>query len=174
MRNEKIAILAVQETHLDDQSTQTINQTWGKRLTVINSQLEENPRTTAGVAFVLNKDLIDIKKTETFELIRGKAMAIKLTWKNDEESVLINVYAPNRRGDHKGFWEKIDEERKNKRIRKPDFVLGDFNVTEEPIDRIPPRHDSQGAITALREFRLNMGIRDQWQHAFPKAREYTY
>ena len=49
MKNEKIAILAIQETHLDKQSTQAIHQALGKRLKIMNSQLEENPRSSAGV-----------------------------------------------------------------------------------------------------------------------------
>ena len=113
------------------------------------------------MAFILNKELINTEKVGTYEVIKGRAMAIKITWKNNEKTILINVYAPNRRSDHKDFWEKIDSKRMNKRLRKPDFVLGDFNVTEEPIDRIPVKHDTQGAVTALREFRLNNNVQDQ-------------
>lgn len=174
MRNEKIAILAIQETHLDDQTTTAIQQALGKRLEKVNSQPENNPRASAGVAFILNKDLIDTGKVEKHELIKGRAMAIKLTWKNGEDTTLINIYAPNKRSDHKDFWEKIENMRVSKHLRKPDFILGDFNVMEEPIDRIPAKHDAKGAVTALREFSLNMGVQDQWRHTFPKAREYTY
>ena len=173
MRNEGIAILAVQETHLDEQSTEMIHQALGKRMTIINSQLRDNPRTSAGVAFVLNKDLISTENMEKHELIKGRAIALKLTWKN-EETTLINVYAPNRRSDQRSFWEEVENERRARRLRKPDFVLGDFNVTEEPIDRIPARNDTQGAVAALREFRLSSNVQDQWRHLFPKAREYTY
>ena len=174
MRNEKIAILAVQETHLDNQNTEVIHHAFGKRLQVINSQLQDNPRTSAGVAFILNKDLIKAEKVEKYELIKGRALAIKLRWKNNEETTLINVYAPNRRSDQRNFWEEIENERARIHLQRPDFILGDFNVTEEPIDRIPARHDTQGAVTALREFRLSTNVQDQWRHSFPKAREYTY
>ena len=175
MKTERIAILAVQETHLDEQNTQAITQAFGKRLRIINSQPEENPRASAGVAFILNKDLIEIEKIDTYELVKGRAIAIRLTWKkNNEETVLVNIYTPNRRGDHELFWETTENARKNKRLRKPDFVLGDFNVTEEPIDRSPAKHNAQGAVTALREFRLSAGVQDQWRHTFPKAQEFTY
>ena len=175
MKRDKIAILAVQETHLDEQNITAILKAFDKRLIILNSQPEINPRASAGVAFVLNKDLVDAEKLETKELIKGRALAIKLTWKrNSEETVIINVYAPNRRSEHQQFWKKVEDERRNKRIRKPDFVLGDFNVTEEPIDRSPARHDTQTATTALREYRLSAGVQDQWRHNFPKAREFTY
>lgn len=174
MKKEKIAILAVQKTHLDEQNLEAIHQSLGKRLRIINSPLEDNPRTSTRVAFVLNKVLININKLESHELIKGRALAMKLTWKNEEETLLINVYAPNRRSDHKDFWQKIENERIFKRLRKPDFVLGDFNLMEEPIDRFLAKHNNQGAVAALWEFRLNTGVQDKWRHTFPKTREYTY
>jgi exonuclease III len=174
IKKRKIAILAVQETHLDEQNTEAIHQVFGKRLLVLNSQPENNPRLSAGIAFVLNKDLIETKDIKHYELIRGRANAIKLTWKNNEETLLINIYAPNRKNEHQNFWEKVNEERVNKHLQKPDFVLGDFNLTEEPIDRVPAKHDNTAAVDALRDFRLNTDIIDQWRHSYPKAREYTY
>ena len=135
MRNEKIAILAVQEMHLDKENTTAIHQALGKRIVILNSQLEANPRTSAGVAFVLNRDLIDTTKTEKHKLIKGRALALKITWKNNEVTNLINIYTPNRRGEHKDFWETVENEQLNRRLCKPDFVLGDFNITEEPIDK---------------------------------------
>ena len=71
VKRDKIAILAVQETHLDDEMTHSIQDMFRKRLTIINSQLERLPRMSAGVAFVLNKDLIDVKETRVVELIKG-------------------------------------------------------------------------------------------------------
>jgi hypothetical protein len=56
----------------------------------------------------------------------------------------------------------------------PDFVLGDFNVTENTIDRFPQKPDNAEAVAALRDFRLALNIHDQWRHEYPKAREYTY
>ena len=174
MKRDKIAVLAVQETHLDEPSTQAIHRYFGKRLLVINSQLEDNPRTSAGVAFALNKDLVETNNIKKHELIKGKAIAITLTWKNNEITTLVNIYAPNRRSEHKNFWRKVSAEMTKHNIPKPDFMLGDFNVTEDAIDRMPPKLDNESATSALRECRLEAGVQDQWRHAYPKAREYTY
>ena len=38
-------------------------------------------------------------------------------------------------------------------LSKSDFVMGDFNITEEPIDCFPPKHDNAAAIDALRNLR---------------------
>ena len=174
MKKERIAILAVQETHLDEPSMQEIHRAFGKRMEIHNSQPENNPRMSAGVAFVLNKELIRTDKVKTYELIKGRVIAMKLTWLNDEEATLINVYAPNRRGDHEDFWKDTLRKWEERHQGRPDFVLGDFNVTEEMIDRNPAKQDNTSATKAIREFRLAMGICDQWRHMYPKAREYTY
>ena len=173
LKKDKIAILALQETHLDETATQRIQDLFGKRMIILNSQLERNPRASAGVAFVINRDIIDVIETKTNELIKGKALALTVKW-NDQETTLINVYAPNKRQDHKDFWETIESERTQTHTGKPDFVLGDFNVTEEAIDRMPPKSDSFEATTAIREFRLALELQDQWRHENPKGREYTY
>ena len=174
MKKEGIAILAVQETHLDDASTQEIKKAFGKRLEIHNSQLEDNPRSSAGVALVLNKDLVQTNHVETFELIKGKAMGMKIKWTEDEDIVLINVYAPNKRSDHENFWEETRREWETRDLGKPDFILGDFNVTEDSIDRNPAKYDNATATRALRDFRLAMRVQDHWRHIYPKAREYTY
>lgn len=174
MKREKIAILALQETHLDETTLNDINRLFGKRLTIYNSQNETNPRSSAGVAFVLNKDLIATENLETFELVKGRAIALKTSWNNQEETTLINVYAPNQRMEHQPFWESLETTRRSLHLRKPDFVLGDFNVTEDAIDRSPPKRDSERASDALRDLRLSLGIQDQWRHLHPKEREFTY
>ena len=66
-----------------------------------------------------------------------------------ETTRLINIYAPNNRTTHCPFWNEIDAIRRDKRILKPNFVLGDFNITEELIDCAPAKLDDQNAITML-------------------------
>lgn len=174
MKRERIAILALQETHLDDQQLSGVNRLFGKRLAIYNSPDPSNPRATAGVAFALNKDLISSQNLKIMELVKGRAVALKTTWNNQEETMLINVYAPNRRSEHGPFWESIEAARQRHHLRKPDFVLGDFNLTEDAIDRSPPKGDNENATNALRDLRLALDIQDQWRHLHPKMREFTY
>ena len=174
MKENKIAILAVQETHLDDTLVNSLGDCFGKRLEIINSQLPANPRSSAGVAFVINKNLIAPRDTEKFELIEGRAIAIKFKWHENDEIVIINVYAPNNRPSHPDFWEQLDAKRRTKGLRRPDMMLGDFNLTEDIIDRAPAHLDDAKAIEALRNLRQCLGIKDSWRHAFPNERSFTY
>ena len=150
MKEHKLAILAVQETHLDDDMLHSINECFGKRLTVINSKSQEHPCLSAGVAFVINRALVAPKELEIMELIEGRALAIKFKWHNDDDILLINIYVPNNRGDHPIFWETIDSKCRSKGLRRPDLMLGDFNLTEDKIDRTPAHLDDTTAIAALR------------------------
>ena len=160
LNQHKIAILALQETHLDQERTDAIHSAFGKKMDLIYSPLPDNPRASAGVAFVINKALIAPRKVTTHELHAGRALWIKVDWLDEESTVILNVYAPNERTQHADFWEKIETKRRNRRLPVPHFLLGDFNVTEDPLDRMPPRLDDQNAIEALRDVRLAWAVAD--------------
>ena len=167
INTNRIAILAIQETHLDEHLLQQINTCFGTRLEIIPSMPPENPRATAGVAFVINKTMLQPRETKTYELIPGRATALKIKWLEDEEILLINVYAPNDRGEQVTFWESIDTRRRELHLRRPDLMLGDFNVTEEQLDRAPAHPDDPRAIDALRSLRHRLNLQDSWRHSFP-------
>jgi Reverse transcriptase (RNA-dependent DNA polymerase)/Endonuclease/Exonuclease/phosphatase family len=173
IKKEKIAILALQETHLDQEAVNNLHSIYKKRFNIHNSGLETAPRTSARVAFILNRELINPAKVEIMKLIAGRAIALKIRWKESTTTV-INIYAPTRRCDNQSFWKELESRWERAGLPKPDFVLGDFNLTEEPIDRSPPRHDNAAAVDALRDMRRKMEIHDQWRHSYSKAREFTY
>src|SRR5712672_3472992 len=60
IKQNKLAILAVQETHLDNESVDAIERCFGKSLDLKYSSDPDSPRTKAGVAIVINKALIPI------------------------------------------------------------------------------------------------------------------
>lgn len=93
--DHKIAILALQEMHLDPVLMHNIDVCFGRRLIILNSQDPNNPRAMAGAAFVINKTLIVPKEISTHELVKGQALSMKIKWRENKEMVLINVYAPN-------------------------------------------------------------------------------
>ena len=132
-------------------------------MNIITSADPNNPRTKAGVAFVINKALITPNKIVTHELSPGRALTIEICWLESETTRLVNIYAPNDRATHLQFWNEINAKRRSKRMPKPDFVLGDFNVTEEQIDRSPACLDDPNAIEALRDLRHAWEIHDAWR-----------
>ena len=170
----KIAILALQETHLDRETLEQIQTCYSKKMHILHSEDPDAPRATAGVAFVINKSLIAPRKLSTYELHAGRALALKIEWLESETTTLLNIYAPNNKTDHPNFWEGIEAERRTHRVPRPDFMLGDLNITEDPIDRTPPRLDDHTAIEALREVRCSWDVQDAWRLSNPNERVYTY
>ena len=72
----KIAILTLQETHLDDTLLMSVHECFGKRLLVINSKHPGNLQAAAGVAFVINRAFIALKDLAVMELVEGCACCI--------------------------------------------------------------------------------------------------
>ena len=174
INKNRIAILALQETHLDPTRLQDVISCFGRRLEIITSQHPDNPRATAGVAFIINKALINPREYTLYELQPGRAAALKIKWLEDEEMLILNVYAPNAREDNAAFWQTVDIQRRSLSLRCPDFMLGDFNVTEDKIDRAPAHDDDRNATDALRNLRHILNLQDLWRNTFPTERNFTY
>lgn len=103
LNKHKIAISALQETHLDREHVQRILSCFGKKMDVLKSEHEPNPHWFAGVAFIINKMLISQETYEATMPIQGRAIALKVKWHEVEETTIINVYAPNNRANHPDF-----------------------------------------------------------------------
>jgi ribonuclease HI/exonuclease III len=174
IQTEKIAILAVQETHLDQQMKEQLQNRFEKNLQFVVSPHPDSPRAKAGTAFVINKTLINPKEIQVHELIPGRALWIDVKWLESCSTSILNIYAPNERKAHPDFWAQALTERRARHLPKPDFTLGDFNITEDALDRNPPKLDDETATTTLREVKQEWDIQDTWRHANPNERAYTY
>jgi exonuclease III len=174
MREKKIGILCVQETHLMNEHITSINSVFSRRLKVLNSSDPDHPGSSAGVAFIINKELVEDKNYKMLELVPGRAIALTIQWHNDETITIINIYTPNTANEHPLFWEKFQKKWEEYEMNDPDFMMGDFNITEDPIDRAPARPDNENVTNALRDLRLKLNIQDSWRLTFPNTRIFTY
>ena len=174
LNQHKLAILALQETHLDQETAERLHDNLGEKIKIISSADPDAPRSTAGVAFVINKRRIAPTQFSIHELIPGRALFLKIKWHETESTSLVNVYAPTHRPSHPSFWKKVLDEHSALHLPNPDFLLGDFNVMEDPIDRVPANPDDQAAVAALQELRLAWNLEDSWRHLHPRDCAYTY
>jgi exonuclease III len=170
----KTAILALQETHLDQPAVDTLRSAFGNKMNIIYSATPNSPRDSAGVAFVINKTLIAPNEISFTEIIPGRALDIRLRWLDTEHMSILNVYAPNNKAAHPEFWDSLPDLYNMHSLPPPDFMIGDFNLTEDNIDRAPARMDNKSAIDALRRLRHTWNLQDAWRHAHPTQREYSY
>ena len=74
----------------------------------------------------------------------------------------IDAYALNGKQEQLKFWEDLDTSRRAKGLRCPDFLLSDFNITEDAIDRAPAHLDDVNTIKALMNLHQCLGLKDAW------------
>lgn len=94
VKDKRIGILAIQETHLTQENLDILTGLYGKRLAFFTSNNPEN-RNSAGVAFIVNKELVNVKDIYHREIIPGRAACLSIHWQDGEKLTIMNVYAPN-------------------------------------------------------------------------------
>ncbi|KAJ8689227.1 hypothetical protein PTI98_013270 [Pleurotus ostreatus] len=77
VRENKYGILILQETHMDDEREQTIQNLFGRRLKIKASADPKKPTQRAGIAAVLNRGEFDAENAKCIEIIPGRAIMIK-------------------------------------------------------------------------------------------------
>ncbi|KAF9522432.1 hypothetical protein CPB83DRAFT_746262, partial [Crepidotus variabilis] len=175
IREQKIGILVVGEAHLDVERRDRIETLFNKRMRVIFTKKPDTPN-AAGVAIIFNKELTNVKNLTTHEVIPDHAMLVETTWHDQSKLSMLAVYAPNTTMTANGeFWQKIDAFfERNRRIRKPDIMLGDCNVTEDKMDRVPMRDDHTGAVEALDNLKISLQLIDGWRMTYPDHAKFTH
>jgi hypothetical protein len=174
LRRERISILALQETHLEQNHKDNIDERYSKSMKVYNSADPEKPGAQNGVAFVINKELANTNNVTFTELIPGRAILLTTKWHQEELMTVLNVYAPNDHGEQERFWPRIGREIQQRGLPRPSFMIGDFNLVEEAKDRAPSHPDSEEACDALRDIRLSFNLQDVWRTTYPNKREFTF
>ncbi|KAF4578310.1 hypothetical protein EYR36_000117 [Pleurotus pulmonarius] len=159
MRENKYGIMILQETHMDEERQQAIQNLFGRRLIVKASPDPTSPRQRAGIAAVLNRGEFDAEHAECTEVIPGRAIIVNATIHTGKKLTILGIYAPNNTTDNARFWDQIREYFEAKpNERRPDIMLGDFNVVEDAIDRLPARAERNTATEALDK--LKQELRD--------------
>ncbi|KAG1797202.1 Endonuclease/exonuclease/phosphatase [Suillus variegatus] len=174
VRDKKIGVLCLQETHLTTDHHNQIDTLFSRHLRVLSTSDPIRPGNSAGIAFVLNKEITNTMDATMKVLIPGRAAVLSLKWHNNETINIMNIYAPNNANEHRNFWEKINSEWSRTHTGNIDFMVGDFNITEEPIDRAPARYDQESATEALRELRSTLNLQDTWRIENPNRRMFTF
>ena len=84
------------------------------------------------------------------------------------------VYAPNVPWEIEEFWGNITDKVQADSSLRLEVVLGDFNLIEEALDRIPSRSDDPRATEKLKEFRVKHSLVDGWCRANPEEKGYSW
>ncbi|KAF8195167.1 Endonuclease/exonuclease/phosphatase, partial [Mycena galopus ATCC 62051] len=174
VRDRRIGILALQETHLAPDEVENINKIFETRLRVY-ATLDITAPQSKGVATVVNKEISNIEGIKTEVIIPGRALYMTIPWHGEESLTVLAAYAPtlsNTSEPNADFLVKLEE--KTRHLRKPDIALGDWNMVEDGIDRLPHGRDPAIAVEAMQELKRRWGLVDGWRKTNPDLKAYTY
>ncbi|KAF9491972.1 DNase I-like protein, partial [Pleurotus eryngii] len=88
---------------------------------------------------------------------------------------VLGVYVPNSITDNAKFWDALRVFFiENPNERRPDLMLGDFNIVEDTIDRQPAHMERNSATEALDKLKLELGMRDRWRKIYPDSVQFTF
>lgn len=145
IKTQKIGVLTLQETHLTPDEEETLNKRFENDWLIISSINPSCPN-AAGVALVLNKRFTNSVGIDKMEIIPGRALQITIPWHKEIKLTILGIYAPNDGNGNETFWSEIKD--KINPQRKPDIILGDFNIVEDALDRLPAHRDYPSATEA--------------------------
>ncbi|RDX56698.1 DNase I-like protein [Lentinus brumalis] len=174
IRDSKIAVLALQETHLTEERVCDLNTLFGATMKVIAYADGDNPTGARGVAFALNKRLVNTEDVSVYKLLPGRALAIRLLWTGGRKLSILNIYAPNHMQESLAFWDSVSDELTTRRVPSPDVMLGDMNVVEHALDRLPVRRDPDDTTAALTRLLTRLQLIDGWRMENQGRRGFTY
>jgi len=171
VKEQKIGILALQETHLTKEDEDALNSSPGFRIHVISS-IDPAHTNAKGVAIVINKKLLGTSGIKTHTLVPGRAILTIIPWQKESTLKVLAIYTPNDSLTNQQFWELTQSKLRN--LPRPDLLLGDFNVVEDPLDRLPPKTDPFGPISSLHELKSHLRMKDGWRYENPDTLAYTF
>ena len=173
MRDNGIGILAIQETHLTEELANQFQNLFGNTLSLHYSP-DPTTRNARGIAIVVRRQAINTNDISVHTIVPGRAMIAKIPWHDNQEINILVVYAPNPLRENQEFWGKIKTSVETLPNLRPDIMLGDFNLVEDALDRLPSKQDGENATDALRELRSELNLIDGWRHANPHTKGYTW
>ena len=111
---------------------------------------------------------------EDFELIPGRALITRILWHGDNLLTILNICAPNNHLENEAFWNELKQKLVARNIPRLDLMMGDFNIVEDAIDRLPPHQDHLDATQALYELRSMLCLKDGWCGYKGNEKVYSY
>ena len=174
-RDKRFAILALQETHLTDERIQTLNRLFAATLLVIGSPDPTNATAARGVAFAINTRMIDTAELSVEEIVPGRVSVLSLKRGGEAHGLKIaNIYAPNNMQENADLWRILNNRWSQDTRSRPNVMMGDFNMVEDAIDRLPMRTDDQRATAEFRDLRVLLNVTDGWREENGMERKFTY
>ena len=170
-------VLALQETHLrnDDDNRRIIICNPGIQIFFENGQ-----GNSGGAALAFREDVFDSidnlplspdLETEEDNILRGRVCAAQVTIRGSRYN-FVCIYAPNLASDRRTFYRYLLSATKD--LSTCPIILGDWNDTLSPLDRLPVRIAGQDTPVELKCFLSSLDLVDIFREIHPHSPGYTF
>lgn len=174
IRDGGLSMIALQETHLTETRLEELQAQY-KRLKIFNSPDSDAPSRRGGVGLVLNTSRTKWNNAECSVLKPGRAIQVKIEWGENTYLTVAAIYAPSGNdAENLQLWNDLCETWRTGDAQKPDILLGDLNMVDCALDRLPARPDDEGVVTAFHQAMMLCNLVDGWRASNPTALEYTF
>ncbi|KAI0361601.1 DNase I-like protein, partial [Trametes cingulata] len=174
IRDRRLTCLALQEAHLTDDRLVPLRDLFSRQLHIFSSALPGNPTAAGGVGFAVSRRNLAEREPTVRVVLPGRALLLMLPWSASKQLRILNVYAPNVAADNAAFWLSLLRYFRDSNLPSPDVLMGDFNMVEDALDRLPARSDPPASTSALAELLACWRMTDSWRAAHPGLCDYTY
>ncbi|KIY73379.1 DNase I-like protein, partial [Cylindrobasidium torrendii FP15055 ss-10] len=174
MFGEKFNVVALQETHLNQERVDEIDNFLGDTVHLEWSAPPSRETQAEGIALAFNKKTTLTSKLEKREVIPGRCMVIRTNWHGKDNLNIMVAYAPNTHTENALFWKSLKDFTLENSRWTPDVLCTDANVTLSAIDRIPERNDNLRAAEEMSAFLLSAGLIDGWRNENDTKMAYTF
>ncbi len=179
MKEHRIGVLLLQETHLTVERKASLEKMFAKKIRIFHSEHPDAPTQKEGVAVVLNCRYLNASEATAVTIVPGRAIQVSVRGPGGDVRNLLCVYAPTSNGvnERKLFFKEISKYYEaHPECPKPHLMAGDFNNVEDALDRLPVGEGPDQSILALDELKEDLGLMlaDGWRMTYPSVREYTF
>ncbi|OSC98506.1 DNase I-like protein [Trametes coccinea BRFM310] len=178
IKQNRIGVLLLQETHLTAQRKQDIMQMFKGRIKILFSAHPDAPTRKEGVAIILNKSQVSADGAEALEIIPGRAMQVTVKACAGDALRVLCVYAPTSDGveARRVFYQRLREYYEARpTLARPNLMAGDFNNVEDNIDRLPAANPD-ASLQELDALKATLGLMaaDGWRATYLSEKAYTF
>ncbi len=166
MLSKKIAILSILESHSDNEQIKKLNSQYSPNLHFTHTSDPQNPR-SKGIVIVMNKNKINSIPSNFKSISPGRAISFMLNWPEENKINVLAMYAPNTPNENTEFWNEILTKTENEVIPPTNIMIGDLNMVEDAMDRIPAHPDPTPTVESLLELKKKLGLIDSWHQTNP-------
>ena len=167
MLAKRLTILCVLKSHSDNPQIERLNSQFGPNLNFIHTHDRDHAH-SGGIIIVTNLNKIQRPPSNIVEIKAGRAISYTINWPENTQTNILTMYAPNPPHENAALWNQITNYTRENPATTPNIVLGDFNMVEDPKDRLPQHPDAMSNVEALQELKSEIRITDGWRKANPQ------